>query len=67
MLAARSRGLATCWTNLHQFFEQEAAELLGIPHGEVMQGALIATAYSKGTSYKPAPRDLSRVVHWDAW
>jgi len=27
MLAARSRGLVTCWTNLHQFFEKEAAEL----------------------------------------
>ena len=29
MLAARSRGLGTCWTSLHLEHEREAAKLLG--------------------------------------
>ena len=66
-LAARARGLGTCWTTLHLVKEQEAAELLGIPDN-VMQGALIPVAYTKGTDFKPgARRDLSRVVHHDGW
>jgi len=66
-LAARARGLGTCWTTLHLIREQEAAELLGIPDN-VMQGALIPVAHTKGTDFKPGPRrDLSRVVHTDGW
>lgn len=67
MLAARSRGLGTCWTTLHLFHEREAAELLGLPDN-VMQGALIPVAHTIGTDFKPGPRrDLSRVVHYDRW
>ncbi len=40
MLAARARGLGTCWTTLHLPHEREAAELLGIPYDDVMQAAL---------------------------
>jgi nitroreductase len=66
-LAARARGLGTCWTTLHLVQEQAAAELLGLPDN-VMQGALIPVAHTKGTDFKPAPRrDLSRVVHHDGW
>ena len=66
-LAARARGLGTCWTSLHLIQEQEAAELLGLPD-TVMQGALIPVAHTLGTDFKPGPRrDLSRVVHHDAW
>lgn len=66
-LAARSRGLGTCWTTLHLIKEQEAAELLGIPP-HVMQGALIPVAHTKGTDFKPGPRrDLDRIVHRDTW
>jgi nitroreductase len=32
MLAARSRGLGSSLTSFHLFFEQEAAEVLGIPY-----------------------------------
>ena len=68
MLAARARGLGTAWTTLHLMFEEEAAKLLGIPYAEFMQAALIPVAYTKGTDFKPAPREpLDRVVHWDAW
>jgi nitroreductase len=68
MLAARARGLGTCWTTLHLFFEEEAARILGIPYREVMQAALIPVAYSRGTDFKPAYREsLDRFVHWDGW
>jgi nitroreductase len=68
MLAARSRGLGTCWTTFHLFREREAAELLGIPFDEVMQGALIPVAYTIGTEFKPGVRaPLDSFVHWDRW
>lgn len=57
MLAARARGLGTCWTSLHLFFEEEVAKLLGIPYAEVMQACLIPLAYTKGTEFKPGRRD----------
>jgi nitroreductase len=67
MLAARSRGLATCWSNFHMFDIEEANRVIGLPAG-VMQVALIATAYSVGTDFKPAPRRaLETMVHWDTW
>jgi nitroreductase len=68
MLAARSRGLGTCWTTFHLAHEREAAELLGIPYDEVMQVALIPVAYTIGTDFKPARRKPpDEIVHWDAW
>jgi nitroreductase len=68
MLAARARGLGTCWTTLHLTQEQAAAELLGIPD-HVMQGALIPVAHTLGgTDFKPgARRDLDRIIHTDGW
>ncbi len=68
MLAARARGLGTCWTTIHLAYEREAADVLGIPYDEVMQVALTPVAYTKGTDFKPAPREpLETVVHWDQW
>lgn len=68
MLAARARGLGTCWTGLHLFFEEEAARLLGIPYEEVMQACLIPLAHTKGTKFKPGRREpLSTVAHWNSW
>ena len=68
MLAARSRGLGTCMTSFHLFHEREAAEILGIPHDEVMQTALLPVAYTLGTEFKPARRKpLDTMAHWDAW
>jgi nitroreductase len=66
-LAARARGLGTCWTTLHLIKEREAAELLGLPDN-IAQGALIPVAHTIGTDFKPAPRrDLDRVIHLDSW
>jgi nitroreductase len=68
MLAARDRGLGTVWTTLHLPFEQQAAELLGIPYDRVTQVALIPTAYTLGTDFKPGPRrDKTKVIHHDRW
>jgi nitroreductase len=67
MLAARARGLGTAWTTLHLNFEQETADLLGLP-GDVRQGALIPTAYYTGDRFRPAPRQpLDEVLHVDGW
>jgi nitroreductase len=66
-LAARARGLGTCFTTLHLVREREAAELLGIP-AHVQQGALIPVAHTKGTEFKPGPRrDLDRILHVNGW
>jgi len=68
MLAARSRGLGTSWTTFHLFYEQEAAEVLGIPYERVSQAALIPVAYTLGTDFKHAPRvPMEKIVHWNKW
>jgi len=68
MLAARARGLGTCWTTVHLYYEQEAAEALGIPFEKVSQAGLIPVAYTLGTEFKPAGRvSLDSIVHWDRW
>jgi nitroreductase len=67
MLAARARGLGTAWTTLHLRYEQEVADLLGLPAG-VRQGALIPTAYHTGTGFRPAARvPVEQVLHLDGW
>ncbi len=68
MLAARARGLGTCWTTLHLPHERKAADLLGIPYDEVMQAAMIPVAHTVGQEFHPAPRKpLDTIVHWDQW
>jgi nitroreductase len=68
MLAARARGLGTCWTTIHLMHEKEVADLLGIPHDEVTQCALIPLAYTKGTDFKPGPRKATEpILHVDQW
>lgn len=67
MLAARARGLGTCWTTIHLMWEEEVAEILGIPYAEVRQYALIPVAHTIGTDFKPAARDLDGVLSFDTW
>jgi nitroreductase len=55
-LAARSRGLGTVWTTLHLSFEQEAADIIGVPYPGTQQVALIPVAYTKGVVFKPGYR-----------
>jgi nitroreductase len=68
MLAARARGLGTCWTTLHLHFEEEAAAILGIPFPEVAQAALIPVAHVVGDPFKPARRGpVESIIHWEQW
>lgn len=68
MLAARERALGTCWTTIHLMFEREAAEILEIPYEQFTQVAMVPVAYTKGTSFKAAPRkDLDQFIHRDKW
>lgn len=66
-LALRARGLGSAWTTLHLRYETEIAQLLGIPD-DVRQGVLLPVAYTKGTDFKPAPRQpLDDVLHVNGW
>jgi nitroreductase len=68
MLAARARGIGSVWTTVHLALEAEAAEILGIPHPDVMQVALIPFGYAKGDPFREASRQpLDLVTHWDRW
>ncbi len=68
MLAARERGLGTCWTIGHLAYEREMAELLGLPFETTVQAALTPVAYTIGTDFQAAPRvDSERFTHWNQW
>lgn len=68
MLAARARGLCTCWTSVHLYYEKEAADVLGIPYDKIAQAALIPIAHTLGTDFKPGSRvPLDDILHWDKW
>jgi len=68
MLAARARGLGSCWTTMHMPREREAAELLGIPYDTVQQVCLTPLAYTIGTDFRPSQRDdPESYIHWDRW
>ena len=68
MLAARARGLGTCWTTMHLARERDVAELLGIPFDTVQQVCLTPLAFTRGTDFRPALRPtVDEVVHWDRW
>jgi nitroreductase len=68
MLAARARGLGTCWTTLHLMQEQAVADIVGIPFESVQQVCLSPLAFTRGTDFKPAERpDPDTILHWDTW
>jgi nitroreductase len=68
MLAARLRGLGTCWTTVGLFEEEATAEAFGIDVEAVTIGAISPVAYTRGTDFKPALRpDPEDVIHWDRW
>lgn len=70
MLALRERALGSAWTTLHLINggDEQAAELLGIPHDRYSQAGLFPIAYTQGTDFKPASRlPAAEVSHWDEW
>jgi nitroreductase len=67
ILALRSRGIGTTLTTIHALYEQEAAEILGIPV-TIRQAALLPVAYFKGAGFKPANRIPAKErTYWDSW
>ena len=69
MLAARARGLGTALTTAHLAREREVADLLGIPHEEVTQVALLPVAHRLGPPPAgPPPRGpLADVIAGNRW
>lgn len=66
-MAARSRGLGSCWTTFHLGYEREISELLGIPES-VTQVALLPVAYYTGNTFHPAPRrDVGEITFLNQW
>jgi nitroreductase len=66
-LALRSRGLGSAFTTLHLAYEEDAAEILGIPD-TVTQVALIPVAYTIGDEFKPAARrPVEEITYFNAW
>ena len=68
MLAARARGLGTCWTTVHLMMEQQVADVVGIPLDSEQQVCLSPVAFTKGTDFSPAARPpADSIIHWDTW
>ena len=67
MLALRARRIASAWTSLHLIYEQEAAQLLGIP-ADITQTALLPIAWLQGGDLGKAKRlPLEDVCHYNRW
>ena len=68
MLAARNRGLGTCWTTVHLQREEEVADILGIPFASIQQVAVSPVAHTVGTSFKSGRRKpTAEFVHFNGW
>jgi nitroreductase len=68
MLAARLRGLGTCWTSVSLADERRTAEIVGVPHEHVTICAITPVAFTIGATFKPAQRpDPDEVIHWEVW
>lgn len=66
-MAARARGLGTCFTAAHLKYEQQAAAILGLPKN-IGQAGLVALAHTVGDRFYPAARQpLAEVLHRDHW
>jgi len=65
-LAARARGLGSCFTAAHLRFESEAAALLALLDN-IRQAGLVALAYTEGR-FRSARRPLvADLAHRDRW
>lgn len=68
MLAARLRGLGTCWTGMTLGRESEVAEVIGVDPASVEQVCVIPVAHHTGSGFKPAWRPpATDFIHWDSW
>lgn len=68
LLALRSRGLGAAWTTSPLYYEQDIAELVGIPYERYTLAGLYPIGYTIGTNFKRSSRrPLSEIVHWEQW
>lgn len=68
MLAARLRGLGTCWTGMTLAREADVAEIVGIDPETVEQVCMIPVAHHTGERFRPAWRPpATDFIHWDTW
>jgi nitroreductase len=66
-LAARVRGLGTCFVTTHLQHADRVRSLLRLPD-DLGQAGLIAVAYHSGESFKSARRrPLNEVLRWERW
>ncbi len=67
MLALRAHGLGSAWTTLHLRYEEEVAQLLGIPPN-FTQAVLLPVAYFKGETFQPAKRvPAEQLTYLNSW
>jgi nitroreductase len=67
MLALRARGIGTTLTTIHTMYEEEVAEMLGVPE-HIRQVALLPVAHFTGERFKPARRAPARErTYWGQW
>jgi nitroreductase len=64
LLAAHSKGLATCWVGA--FDEYAVSEILGIPYN-TKPIAIIPLGYPDEEPVAPPRMGLDKVVHWETW
>lgn len=68
MLAARLRGLGTCWTGMTLGREADVAEVVGIDPEAVEQVCMVPVAHHTGETFRPAWRPpAEEFIHWDTW
>ena len=63
-LAAYSLGLGTCW--IGAFGEEEAREILNIPHG-IRPVAIIPVGYTAESPSPPSRRPINQIVHYETF
>ena len=66
MLAARSLGLGTTLTTIHQLHEDEVKQLLGIPDDQ-LTFALIPVGHPLGRWGEARRLPVEEVAYWDRW
>lgn len=67
-LAARERGLGTCWTTASCMREADLCEVLGIPQAKFTHIGLLPVAFYEGDSFRRAWRKpVSEVLTWNSF
>jgi nitroreductase len=67
MLALRARRLGTTWTTLHSRYENESADIIGMP-SDATAAVVLPVGHMKDARLKRAQRSPARsVTYWNQW